>query len=168
MTTDPTSEAAGVAGEPTGATGVAPARTRIRWAWFVGCIVLGLAAIVVGWLLVSPAGRLGYVAAVLAGIGTALLLVGVVVLLERRIVGTAVKAIQDATTEARKRTSAEMHALVRDFDDRIADVWETASPEQAAEETRRMVDRFRKRMVEVYTGDAGTADRVDRRTTESG
>ncbi|WP_448810225.1 hypothetical protein [Agromyces bauzanensis] len=154
MTTDPTIEAAAVTGGPTRATeGPTPPRVRIRWGWFLGCIVLGLAAIIVGWFLVSPANRLGYVAGVLAGIGTTLLLVGIVVLLERRIVGTAVKVIQDATKQARMRTEAEMHALVRDFDDRVAEVWETAPSEQAAEETRRMTDQFRKRVADVYAGD---------------
>lgn len=156
MTIEPTIDAEPVGGPPTGG-GEGPNPPRIRWAWFLGCIVLGLTAIVVGWFLVSPAGRVGYVAGVLAGIGTTLLLVGIVVLLERRIVGTAVRVIQDATREAHKRTEAEMHALVRDFDDRVADVWKTASPEDAAEETRSMVDRFTKRVVEVYSGGGGTS-----------
>ena len=41
----------------------APERFRIRWGWFVGCIVLGLAAIAVGWLLPDALGTNGLFAA---------------------------------------------------------------------------------------------------------
>jgi predicted phage tail protein len=73
-----------------------PARPRIRWAWIAGCVVLGLAAIAAGWAIVLDANRTGYVAGVLANVGTTLLLVGIVVLLERRIVDTAVRAVRNA------------------------------------------------------------------------
>ena len=157
MTTEPTIEAAADAGTPpSGTEGPIPPRIRIRWGWFLGCIVLGLAAIIVGWLLVSPANRLGYVGGVLAGIGTTLLLVGIVVLLERRIIDTAVKVVQDATEDARIRTNEQVRAQVRDFEDRVAKVWETASPENAAEETRHMIDQFTQHVVDVYTDDDQT------------
>lgn len=157
VTTDPSTPAAAVAGAPTSGTdGPNPSRLRIRWGWFLGCIVLGLAAIIVGWFLVSPANRLGYVAGVLAGVGTTLLLVGFVVLLERRIVDTAVRAVHEAAREARIKADEAVRAQVRDFEDRVSKVWETTSPERAAEETRRMVDQFTKRVVDEYTGDDET------------
>ena len=68
-----------------------PAGFRIRWGWFLGCIASGLVAIVVGWFVVAPAGRMNYLAGVLVNVGTTLLLVGIVVLLERRIVDNAVR-----------------------------------------------------------------------------
>ena len=153
MTTEPTSEAA-IGRATTGrAEGSTPPRIRIRWGWFVGCIVLGAAAIIVGWFLVSPAGRLGYLGGVFGGIGTTLLLVGIVVLLERRIVDTAVRVVQDATTEARIRTNEEVRAQIREFEDRVARIWKTATPETAAEETRRMSDELRRRVADAYTDD---------------
>ncbi|RXZ49422.1 hypothetical protein ESP57_10960 [Agromyces fucosus] len=153
-------EAAAFAGNSAlGPDGSVPPRIRIRWGWFFGCIVLGLAAIVAGWFLVSPASRLGYVGGVLAGIGTTLLLVGVVVLLERRIVGSAVKVVQDATKEARIRTNEEVRAQIRDFEDRVAGIWETGTPAAAAEETLRMSDEFTKRVVDTYTDDGNARSR---------
>ena len=158
MTTEPTIEAAAAAPDaPTGgAERAVPARIRVRWGWFLGCIVLGLAAIVVGSLLVAPADRLGYFGGVLAGIGTTLLLVGIVVLLERRIIDTAVKVVQNAAKEARMRTNEAVRAQVRKLERGVADVWETATPENAAEETRRMIDEFTQRVVDEYTGDDET------------
>ena len=154
MTTEPTIESAAAADTLTGGAENAMAtRIRIRWGWFLGCIVLGLAAIIVGSLLVSPADRLGYFGGVLAGIGTTLLLVGIVVLLERRIIDTAVKVVQNAAKEARMRTNEAVRAQVRKLERGVADVWETATPENAAEETRRMIDEFTQRVVDEYTGD---------------
>ncbi|MFC9561745.1 hypothetical protein [Agromyces sp. NPDC056965] len=154
MTTEPTIEAAAVADTTTGATdGALPPRIRIRWGWFLACVVLGLAAIVAGWFLVSPESRLGYVGGVFAGVGTTLLLVGIVVLLERRIVDTAVRVVRDAAKEARIRTNEEVRAQIRDFEDRVAGIWETATPESAAETTRRMSDEFTERVVDAYAGD---------------
>ena len=157
MSIEPTNEAATLAGHPTGGTaGSVPPRIRIRWGWFFGCIVLGLVAIITGWFLVSPASRLGYVGGVLAGIGTTLLLVGIVVLLERRIVDTAVRVVQDATMEARIRTNEEVRAQIRDFEDRVAGIWETGAPTTAAEEeTLRLSEEFSKRVVDAYTDDGG-------------
>ena len=151
---EPANEAATLAEDPSGGTaGPVPPRIRIRWGWFLGCVVLGLAAIAAGWFLVSPDNRLGYVGGVLAGVGTTLLLVGVVVLLERRLVDTAVKVVQDATKEARVRANEEVRAEIRDFEDRVAGIWESRSPQDAAEQTRRMSDEFTKRMVETYAED---------------
>jgi hypothetical protein len=130
-----------------------PTRLRIRWGWFLLCIVLGFAAITVGWLLVSSDNRLSYVGGVFGNVGTTLLLVGIVVLLERRIVDTAVKVVRNAAEEARVRTNEEVRAQVRDLEDRLAGVWKTANPEDAAEQTRRMTDEFTKRVVDEYTGE---------------
>jgi len=130
-----------------------PTSLRIRWGWFFLCIVLGLAAITVGWLFVSSDNRLGYVSGVLGNVGTTLLLVGIVVLLERRIVDTAVKVVRNAAEEARVRTNEEVRAQVRDLEDRLAGVWKTATPEDAAEQTHRMTDEFTKRVVDEYTGE---------------
>lgn len=156
MSIEPTNEAATLAEDPAGGTDRSvPPRIRIRWGWFFGCIVLGLVAIITGWFLVSPASRLGYVGGVLAGIGTTLLLVGIVVLLERRIVDTAVKVVQDATMEARIRTNEEVRAQIRDFEDRVAGIWETGTPTAAADETLRLSEEFTKRVVDAYTDDGG-------------
>lgn len=140
-----------------------PHRVRIRWGWFLGCIVLGLAAITAGWFLVSPESRLGYVGGVFAGIGTTLLLVGIVVLLERRIVDSAVKVVQDATKEARDRADEAVRAQIRDFEDRVAGVWESGRPEDAAAQTRTMVDEFTKRVADVYTDGDGAASETQPR-----
>lgn len=130
-----------------------PTRLRIRWGWFLFCIVLGFAAITVGWLLVSADNRLGYAGGVFGNVGTTLLLVGIVVLLERRIVDMAVKVVRNAAEEARVRTNEEVRAQVRDLEDRLAGVWKTANPKDATEQTRRMTDEFTKRVVDEYTGE---------------
>ncbi|MFE5670912.1 hypothetical protein ACFQ58_04785 [Agromyces sp. NPDC056523] len=136
-----------------------PPRLRIRWGWFVGCIVLGLTAIVVGLVVAPAADRTAYLAGVLGGVGTTLLLVGIVVLLERRIVDTAVRVVRHAAEEARLRTDEAVRAQVRDLEDRLADLWATAAtPEDAAaksEQTRRMTNEFTKRVVDEYTDEAG-------------
>ncbi|WP_022893751.1 hypothetical protein [Agromyces subbeticus] len=151
MTSEPSIEAA-AAQATTGGTesGPIPHRIRIRWGWFLGCIVLGLAAIIAGWFLVSPESRLGYVGGVFAGVGTTLLLVGIVVLLERRIIGTAVRVVQDATKEARIRADEAVRAQIRDLEHRVAGLWEAAPPEDAAEQTRTMIDEFTRRVADAY------------------
>ncbi|MFB9308098.1 hypothetical protein BJY17_002434 [Agromyces hippuratus] len=156
MTIEPTREATASAGAQIGADAAVQPRIRIRWGWFFACIALGLAAIVTGWFLVSPASRLGYVGGVLAGIGTTLLLVGVVVLLERRIIDTAVRFVANATKDARARTNAEVRAQIRDFEDRVAAIWETETTAAAADETLRMSEEFTNRVVDAYTDDDGT------------
>ena len=96
-----------------------PARPRIRWAWIVGCVALGLAAIAAGRAIVPDTDRTSYLAGVLGNVGTTLLLVGIVVLLERRIVDTAVRAVQNANDEARRAARADLDAQIRDLDERI-------------------------------------------------
>jgi hypothetical protein len=82
-----------------------PPGFRIRWGWFLGCIASGLVAIVVGWFVATPAGRINYLAEIFAGVGTTLLLLGIVVLLERRIVDNAVRRFRNAAEEAWARIS---------------------------------------------------------------
>jgi hypothetical protein len=156
MTIEPTTEAVGVTRPADEPESLNPVRVRIRWGWFLGCIVLGLAAITVGWLLAAPADRLGYVGGVLGGIGTTLLLVGIVVLLERRIIDTAVRVVRDVAKEARAKTDEEIRARVHDLETRVADIWETATPETATEETRRMIDEFTKGVVDAFTEDGSS------------
>ena len=133
-----------------------PTRLRIRWGWFLGCILLGAAGILVGLLVAPSADRPAYIAGVLGSVGTTLLLVGIVLLLERRIVDTAVRVVRDAAEQARLRSDEVVRAQVRDLEDRIADVWAT-STESVAEaarkqaETRRMADEFVSRVVDDYT-----------------
>ena len=98
-------------------------RVRVRWGWIVGCILLGLVGIVAGLLLVAPADRTSYVASVLAGVGTTLLLVGFVVLLERRIVDTTAKAVQRAVDAERQASEERIDKLVADFEDRMTAEW---------------------------------------------
>ena len=129
----------------------APAATRfrIRWGWFIGCIVLGLAAILIGWL-VAPA--LGYLAGVLANVGTTLLLVGIVVLLERRIIDNAVRVVRSANEQANEA----LRVQIRDLDDRLAAVWQSATAEDVAKrnaETIRLTDEFTQRIVDEATGE---------------
>jgi len=124
-------------------------RFRIRWGWFIGCIVLGLSAITIGWL-VAPA--LGYLAGVLANVGTTLLLVGIVVLLERRIIDNAVRVVRSANAQ----TNEGLRAQIRDLEDRLAAVWESATAEDVARrkaETTRLTDEFTKRVVDEATGE---------------
>lgn len=98
-------------------------RARVRWGWIVGCILLGLVGIVAGLLLVAPPDRTSYVASVLAGVGTTLLLVGFVVLLERRIVDTTAKAVQRAVDAERQASEERIDKLVADFEDRMTAEW---------------------------------------------
>ena len=105
-----------------------PPGFRIRWGWFLGCLAAGLGAIVVGWLVTVPAGRLSYLTGVLANAGTTLLLVGIVVLLERRIVDNAVRKFRNAAEEARARMRDDFRIEVRDFSDRVRAEWAATSP----------------------------------------
>lgn len=98
-------------------------RVRVRWGWIVGCILLGLVGIIAGLLLVAPPDRTSYVASVLAGVGTTLLLVGFVVLLERRIVDTTAKAVQRAVDAERQASEERIDKLVADFEDRMTAEW---------------------------------------------
>ena len=134
------------------------AAPRIRWGWFVTCILLGSAGILLGLLLSPPADRWGYLAGVLGGVGTTLLLVGIVLLLERRIIDTAVRVARDAADHARARSDEVLREQVRDLEDRIADLWasSTETAEDAArkqEQTGRMADEFTERVVNEYLGE---------------
>lgn len=124
-----------------------PDRFRIRWGWFVACLVLGLAAVLVGGLVAPAVTREGYVAGVLANVGTTLLLVGVVVLLERRIIDSAVRVVRRANEKANEA----LRAQIQDFEDRVAAEWASATAENVAEKkaaTERMTDEFTKRVVD--------------------
>lgn len=139
-------------------------RLRIRWGWFVACVLVGAAGILAGLLIAPPADRPAYVAGVLGGVGTTLLLVGVVLLLERRIVDTAVRVVRDAAEEARIRSDRVVREQVRDLEDRIADLWATSTEtaEEAVrkqEQTHRMTDEFTRRVVDEYTGDDERTER---------
>ena len=123
-----------------------PTRFRIRWGWFVGCIALGLAAIIVGGFVASGAGG-DYVAGVLANVGTTLLLVGIVVLLERRIIDNAVRLVRSAND----RSNEAIRVQIKDLEDRLAAEWETATAENVAQksaETVRLTDEFTQRIVD--------------------
>jgi predicted phage tail protein len=125
----------------------APTRFRIRWGWFVGCIVLGLAAIMIGSFVAPAAARVGYLAGVLANVGTTLLLVGIVVLLERRIIDNAVRLVRTANEKANEAIRVQ----IQDLEDRLAAEWESATVENMGEkkaETVRLTDEFTKRIVD--------------------
>jgi hypothetical protein len=140
-----------------------PARPRIRWAWIAGCVVLGLAAIAAGRAIVPDAGRTVYVAGVLANVGTTLLLVGIVVLLERRIVDTAVRAVRNASDEARRAARDDLDAQIRDLEERIRTSW--GSVDEA--EARRMTDEYSRSITDaadeysrrIVDGEGGDAER---------
>ena len=98
-------------------------------------------AIVVGWFVAGPAGRTNYLPAVLVNVGTTLLLVGIVVLLERRIVDNAVRRFGNAAEEARARMRDDFRIEVQDFTDRVNAEWAAASPEDVdamKERTKRL------------------------------
>ena len=123
-----------------------PARLRIRWDWFVGCIALGLAAIIIGGFVAAGAGG-DYVAGVLANVGTTLLLVGIVVLLERRIIDNAVRLVRSANDQSNEA----LRVKIQEFEDRMAAEWASVTPESVAEksaETARLTDEFARRIVD--------------------
>ena len=122
----------------------APQRERVRWGWFVACIALGAATIAAGWGLASVS---GYFAGVLANVGTTFLLVGFVLLLERRIIGGAVRAVQRANA----RSDEALREQIKELEARLAGVWESATADDVAEkmaETARLTDEFTKRVVD--------------------
>ncbi|MFF1632608.1 hypothetical protein [Leifsonia sp. NPDC058248] len=124
-----------------------PTRVRIRWGWFIACILLGLAAILVGWLVVPASAGRGYLAGVMANVGTTLLLVGIVVLLERRIIDSAARLVRTANEQTNEAIRAQIHDLER----RLATEWEGATVENVGEkkaETTRITDEFTKRIVD--------------------
>ena len=145
-----------------------PPGFRIRWGWFLGCIASGLAAIVVGWFLAAPAGRMNYLPGVLANVGTTLLLVGIVVLLERRIVDNAVRKFRDAADEARANVRDDFRIQVQDFTDRVNAEWAAASPEDVEamkERTKRLskelADNYSKELADSYVDETLEASDVD-------
>ena len=120
-------------GEIVSETPTPTTRARIRWGWFVGCILLGLAAILLG-SFVAPAGaRQDYLAGVLANVGTTLLLVGVVLLLERRIIDSAVKVVRSANEQA----NDAIRVQIQD--------WRTGSPRSGKVRPQRTSPRRRPR-----------------------
>ena len=130
-------------------------RTRVRWGWIIGCIVLGLAGIAAGFALVAPTDRTAYAASVLAGVGTTLLLVGFVVLLERRIIDTTVKVVQRAVDAERQASDERIERMVGDFEDRIATEWARFDPANAETVRRRsaqLTDEMVEQVVDEATG----------------
>jgi hypothetical protein len=121
--------------------------------------VLGLAAIAAGWAIVLDANRTGYVAGVLANVGTTLLLAGIVVLLERRIVDTAVRAVRNANDKARRAARDDLDAQIRDLEERIRTSWGSGSV-NAEGEGRRMTDEYSRRI-------ADAADEYSRRIVDA-
>ena len=120
---------------------------RIRWGWFVACIALGCAAITIGWLLAPIDARLGYLAGVFANAGTTLFLVGIVVLLERRIIVSAVRVVRTAN----KQANDAIRVQIQEFEDRVAAEWESATAENIAEKhakTARLTDELTKRIMD--------------------
>jgi hypothetical protein len=126
-----------------------PPGFRIRWGWFVGCIASGVVAIVLGWFVAAPAGRTSYLPGILANVGTTLLLVGIVVLLERRIVDNAVRKFRNATEEARARIRDDFRIEVQNFTDRMNAEWAAASPEDV-EEMKERTKRLSKELADNY------------------
>lgn len=127
-----------------------PTRFRIRWGWFAGCIVLGAALIATGWLVAPATDRADYLAGVLANVGTTLLLVGIVLLLERRIIDTAVRLVRSAND----RANEAIRVQIRDLEDRMAEEWASATVENIPEKkarTARLTDEFTKRIVDEST-----------------
>ena len=133
---------------------------RIRWGWFVGCLLLGLAAIIAGLVVVGQNERTGYLAGVLGGVGTTLLLVGFVVLLERRIVDTTAKAVQRAVDAERQASEERIDRLVADFEHRMTAEWSSLDPEDM-EATRRRATQLTDAMVADVVDEAtGSARRT--------
>ena len=124
-----------------------PERFRIRWGWFAACIILGAAAIAIGWFVAPSQDRSDYPAGVLANIGTTLLLVGIVVLLERRIVDAAVRVVR----RAGKQSDEALRSQIRELEHRLAAEWKSANDENIADkaaETARLTDEFTQRVVD--------------------
>ena len=124
-----------------------PTPVRIRWGWFVTCIILGLAAITIGAFAVPAPARWDYFASVLANIGTTLLLIGVVLLLERRIIDSAVRVVRSAS----QQTNDAIRTQIRDLEDRLSAEWQSATAENVAQkkaETTRLTEEFTKRIVD--------------------
>jgi hypothetical protein len=137
-----------------------PPGFRIRWGWFLGCIASGLLAIVVGWFVAAPASRTNYLPGVLANVGTTLLLVGIVVLLERRIVDNAVKTFRNAAEQARATMRDDFRSEVQDFTDRVNAEWAAASPEDV-DAMKQRTKRLSKDFADTYVDETLEAYDVD-------
>ncbi len=137
---------------------------HIRWGWIIGCIVLGLLGIATGFSLVAAADRQAYVASVLAGVGTTLLLVGFVVLLERRILDTATKAVRRAVDAEREASAARIERLVADLEDRLSAEWARSDADVAA--LKRRTTELTEETVRRIVDEANVAAEVRQRTTE--
>ena len=103
---------------------------------------------------------MNYLAGILANAGTTLLLVGIVVLLERRIVDNAVRKFRNAAEEARARMRDDFRSKVQDFTDRVNAEWAAASPEDVdmmKERTKRLsaqlADNYVDETLEAYDVD---------------
>ncbi|HEY6812602.1 MAG TPA: hypothetical protein VI074_07925 [Propionibacteriaceae bacterium] len=147
---------------------IRPPGFRIRWGWFLGCIAAGLLAIVAGYFVVAPAGGVSYLAGLLLNVGTTLLLLGIVVLLERRIVDSAVRKFRNAAEEARARMRDDFRTEVRDFSDRVSAEWAAASPEDfdaMKERTERLskelADNYSRELADSYVDETLKAHDVD-------
>ncbi len=130
-------------------------RMRIRWGWIFGCIVLGFTGIAAGFVLVAPTDRRAYIASVLAGVGTTMLLVGIVVLLERRIVDTAAKVVRRAVDAEREASDARIERLVGDLNDRLSAEWartEAADVGAMKRRTSELTDETVQRIVDEAHG----------------
>jgi len=141
---------------------------HIRWGWFFGCITSGVVAILVGWFVAAPAGRMNYLAGVFVNVGTTLLLVGIVVLLERRIVDNAVRKFRNAAEEARARMRDDFRVEVQDFNDRVRAEWAAASPEDVdamKERTKRLskelADNYSRELADSYVDETLEANNAD-------
>ena len=135
-----------------------PPGFHIRWGWFLGCIAAGLVAIVIGWFVAAPAGRINYLTGLLLNVGTTLLLLGIVVLLERRIVDNAVRKFRNAAEEARARMRDDFRVEVQDFSDRVSAEWATALPEDV-DAMKERTKRLSKELADNYV--EGTLEAYD-------
>ena len=117
-------------------------------------------AIVVGWFVTAPAGHMNYLAGILANAGTSLLLVGIVVLLERRIVDNAVRKFRNAAEEARARMRDDFRIQVQDFTDRVNAEWAAASPEDV-DAMKERTKRLSKELADNYVDETLEAYDVD-------
>jgi hypothetical protein len=111
---------------------------------------------------------MNYLAGILANAGTTLLLLGIVVLLERRIVDNAVKKFRNAAEEARARMRDDFRIEVQDFTDRVNAEWAAASPEDVEamkERTKRLskelADNYSKELADSYVDETLEASDVE-------
>ena len=96
------------------------------------------------------------------GWGGRILLVGFVVLLERRIIDTTVKVVQRAVDAERQASDARIERMVGDFEDRMATEWARFDPANA-EAVRRRSAQLTDEMVEQVVDEATLAYLADYR-----